>query len=63
MLYRLSYASGLRREIAYHIPAGGALQGVSVRPAQITLGNRERTTSAALDAVHHTAASVHWASV
>jgi hypothetical protein len=30
MLYRLSYASGLRREIAYHIPAGGALQGFSV---------------------------------
>ena len=29
MLYRLSYASGLRREIAYHIPAGGALQGFS----------------------------------
>jgi hypothetical protein len=26
MLYRLSYASGLRREIAYHIPTGGALQ-------------------------------------
>jgi hypothetical protein len=29
MLYRLSYASGLRREIAYHIPHGSALQGFS----------------------------------
>jgi hypothetical protein len=31
MLYRLSYASGLRREIAYHIPAGGGLQVFSRR--------------------------------
>jgi hypothetical protein len=50
MLYRLSYASVLRREIVYHNPPAPRCKGFphAAHGAPGVLGSRERTTSAAL---------------